>query len=285
MLVFKLRGTSLYHQLALETRGTLELLCRTWWWTLNDPTNGIRPGGTGVIIVAVAVHIGVTLDVTRGRSRMSGKSRDVNERVRNQITIYTNTVMTTSPSSSSSSSLAISSPSPRSSLVSSGRHPSFRGIRSRSIGKWVCEIREPRKSKRIWLGTYPTPEMAAAAYDVAALSLKGSETKLNFPYLVGSYIVPDMPEPALIRRAATAAAQLMKSSSDDHDQIMDVIDYPGEFLEAGDNNVFMDEDTIYDMPNLLADMAQGMLMSPPRQLNTDYPSLGGSSDCDNLWGG
>ncbi|XP_071693901.1 ethylene-responsive transcription factor ERF027-like [Rutidosis leptorrhynchoides] len=183
------------------------------------------------------------------------------------------TLIMTNSSSSSSSAISPNRRSP----ASSGRHPTFRGIRSRS-GKWVSEIREPRKSKRIWLGTYPTPEMAAAAYDVAALTLKGSDTMLNFPDLVGSYPIPDMPEPALIRSAAAAAAQLMKSSTDQ----IDLIDLPGDQLpEVG--NDFMDEDTIFDMPNLLADMAEGMLMSPPRQPSNDDPSQGDSSDCDNLW--
>jgi hypothetical protein len=87
------------------------------------------------------------------------------------------------------------------------RHPVYRGIRKRNNNKWVCEVRVPNdKSTRIWLGTYPTPEMAARAHDVAALALRGKSACLNFADSAWRLRLPASTDPKEIRKVAAEAA-------------------------------------------------------------------------------
>ncbi|CAJ2666599.1 unnamed protein product [Trifolium pratense] len=139
------------------------------------------------------------------------------------------------------------------------RHPVYRGVRRRNNDKWVCEMREPNKKTKIWLGTFPTVEMAARAHDVAAMALRGRYACLNFADSVWRLPKPATAQAKDIQKAATLAAEAFR---------------PKKTLLTNDNDITVvvaapKEQPMLcrDMPELMSNMA---LMSSVHSLENSF---------------
>ncbi|KAB1215927.1 Dehydration-responsive element-binding protein 1B [Morella rubra] len=183
------------------------------------------------------------------------------------------------------------------------RHPVYRGVRQRNGEKWVCEVREPNKKSRIWVGTFLSPEMAARAYDVAALTLRGASALLNFPD--SARLVPQARSASArdIRVAALQAAEAFRPtisvssyststsiallSEKSQDKVLDpsLVDImhstesqkkvseplslqiprekSSEHVSEKRGTFFLDEESLWNMPGLLDSMAEGLILTPP----------------------
>ncbi|KAL1189979.1 Dehydration-responsive element-binding protein 1E [Cardamine amara subsp. amara] len=134
------------------------------------------------------------------------------------------------------------------------RHPIYRGVRQRNGDKWVCEVREPINQRRVWLGTYPTAEMAARAHDVAVLALRGRSACLNFSDSAWRLPAPESTDPDTIRRTAAEAAELFRPPEFSSGiTVLPSSSYGGE-IDTTDEGV----------AGMMMRLAEEPLMSPPR---------------------
>ncbi|KAI3468802.1 hypothetical protein Pfo_025465 [Paulownia fortunei] len=162
------------------------------------------------------------------------------------------------------------------------RHPVYRGVRMRNSNKWVCELREPCKQKRIWLGTYPTPEMAARAHDVAALALRGQMACLNFADSVWRLPVPVSKDAKDLRKAAVEAAEAFRPRAGEEvygeQRSEEAVDNEG--AKAGFPGLY---DVLYEDLSM-AGLAEGVLLSPPPCLGWNFSWDEVESDAEvELW--
>ncbi|GFY93439.1 integrase-type DNA-binding superfamily protein [Actinidia rufa] len=145
----------------------------------------------------------------------------------------------------------------------SGRQPVYRGVR--------------REEK--WWEQWPTI--------VAARALRGSEAELNFPGSAFSLPVPASTAARDIQMAAASAAAAVGAVVDSFSESQN--DHLNKYATSQESenpigfHEFFDEDLIFDMPNVLVNLAQGMLLSPPRYDFAGEDNGDENTGDQNLW--
>lgn len=124
--------------------------------------------------------------------------------------------------------------------------------------------------------------MAAVAYDVAALALRGRDAELNFPNWAATLPVPASSSARDIQAAAASAAAAIGAARDAllSQQQRNAVEHERNPASGPE---FLDEEMMFNTPSMLANMAQAMLLSPPRFDITGGDFMPDAAGDPNLW--
>ncbi|CAJ2655299.1 unnamed protein product [Trifolium pratense] len=132
------------------------------------------------------------------------------------------------------------------------RNSAFHGVRKRTWGRYVSEIRLPGQKTRIWLGSFESAEMAARAYDSAAYFLKGSLASLNFPKDVEFLPRPISSARRDIQLAAAKAAHQPSRSRHQQEDVLTITHSSSNETKMNENgnniNSAIDHHDVNDFP-------------------------------------
>ncbi|KAM7504703.1 hypothetical protein LguiB_003607 [Lonicera macranthoides] len=111
--------------------------------------------------------------------------------------------------------------------------------------------------------------MAARAHDVAAIALRGRSACLNFADSTWRLPIPASNDVNDIQRAAAEAAERFRpSDQSDMTSGDNVVQETATSLPK--NAFYIDDESIFGMRELLADMAEGLMLPPPHCAGDEY---------------
>ncbi|GKB88724.1 hypothetical protein Tco_0960996 [Tanacetum coccineum] len=106
--------------------------------------------------------------------------------------------------------------------------------------------------------------MAARAHDVAVLAMRGRSACLNFADSLWRLPVPESSNVKDIQKAAVKAAEAFRPVKNDDVALREKGD------ELKENHViYMDDDVVFGMQGFFADLAEGLMLPPPRSIGYD----------------
>ncbi|XP_074565070.1 dehydration-responsive element-binding protein 1D-like [Curcuma longa] len=167
----------------------------------------------------------------------------------------------------------------------------YKGVRLRKWGKWVAEVRFPNSRERLWLGSFPSQDMAARAYDAAMLCLRGpaGQHYFNFPDQLPDIAATErLSRPEIKDKAVRYAREGARGSQAPAPERSDgggAGEEAAEMDRGGEGGEWIDEvlppEIIYGDPPALDDFGWSVI-------DQDYWSDGGDNDGDifgsiSLW--